>query len=220
MIKKNRIAKIAFALLGIIALLFIGALMQAQGVFGDLFAYGSVLTAGAIVPMTDIEDVGDNLVSGESLSYRLRLIRHEDIDFTKKFVSDESKPGAVKSIPIREGAKIASIYCHTIPEFLSKGSKGDVTVSGENTLTALIGGFREETLRFVEEYVGRKFLLIIEECGSADKAYLIGSKCKPMVLSEFENRNNKDSRSCSITFQSKGIDQPVLYTGGENNGAG
>ncbi|ATR92746.1 hypothetical protein [Porphyromonas gingivalis] len=218
--KKNKIKKCAIALLGIIALLFIGAMMQAQGIFGDLFAYGSVLTAGAIVPMADIEDVGDIDVAGESLSYRIRLIRVEDIDTSKKFVSDESKPGAIKQIPLKEGAKISSLHCHALPEFSSKGSKGDITVSGESTVTAVIGGFREQTLRFLEEYVGRKFLLIIEECGAEEKAYLVGTKCKPMVLTEFDNRNNKDSRSCSITFQNKSILQPIRYTGGETNGAG
>lgn len=39
-----------------------------------------------------------------------------------------------------------------------------------------------------------------------------------MVLKEYDIRNNKDSRSGTITFENSSIYQPVRYTGGENNG--
>ncbi len=216
--KKNKIKKYAVGLLAIIALLFLGAMLQAHGLFGTLIS-SSVVMAGAIVPMADIADVPDIEVAGKSLSYRLRLIRLSDIDRSQKFTADESKPGAIKSIPLLEGAKITNIECHTIPEFNSKGSKGDITVSGTNTITAVLGGFREETLRFLEQYTGGKFLVIMEECGAEGKAYLVGTVCKPMVLKEYDNRHNGENRSCSVTFENESIYQPVLYTGGENNGA-
>lgn len=218
MLKKNRIKRLVFGIIAVIGLLVCGAILQSLGVLEPLVPAGAVSLAGAIIPMADIGDVSDIEVSGESLGYRIRLIRLTDIDRTQKMTADESKPGAIKKIPLKEGAKIASIECHTIPEFNSKGSKGDITVSGTNTVTAVLGGFREEVLRFVEQYVGAKFLLIIEECGPEDLSYLVGTFCKPMVLKEYDIRNNKDSRSGTITFENSSIYQPVRYTGGENNG--
>ncbi|DBA55919.1 hypothetical protein [Porphyromonas gingivalis] len=217
--KKNKIKKLAIALLGIIALLLLGAVLQAHGFLGNLVS-ALPLTTAAIVPIADIKDVPDIEVAGKSLGYRLRLIRSSDVDRSQKFTADESKPGAIKKIPLLEGAKFTNIECHAIPEFTSKGSKGDITVSGTNTIVAVLGGFREDTLRFIEQHVGGKFLVIFEECGPEGKAYLVGDVCKPMVLKEFDNRNNHDSRSCVVTFENESIYQPVLYTGGESNGAG
>ncbi len=131
--KKNKIKKLAIALLGIIALLLLGAVLQAHGFLGNLVS-ALPLTTAAIVPIADIKDVPDIEVAGKSLGYRLRLIRSSDVDRAQKFTADESKPGAIKKIPLLEGAKITNIECHAIPEFTSKGSKGDITVSGTNTI--------------------------------------------------------------------------------------
>lgn len=198
---------LATGLLSLIAIIAIGCMLQANAVT----AIG--LGMAAIVPMASIDDVPDIDVAGEALSYRIGLIRLADIDRTKKFEADTENPGAIKSVPLLEAAKMAYIDCHAIPEFNSKGSKGDITVSGTNTLTAVVGGFRDETLRLVEQYVGGKFLVIVEECGEKSPKYLLGTVCKPMVLKEFDLRNNKDSRSLSLTFENKSIYQPKTYTG-------
>lgn len=177
---------------------------EAVSVFGGA-------TMASMLAIGNIEDVGDNEVSGEALAYKIWLIHYKQIDDTKPF----PKPNAsreVGAVPLKPGEKPIYMEAHDIPTVVSSGEKGDLTVTGTNTLSIIMGGVRDQLLNFIEQYAGSKFIIFFKECGS-DTVYMIGTACKPMVLKSYNKKNDKESRSVTFTFENKTIQQYKKYTG-------
>lgn len=168
-------------------------------------SFASMLAIG------NIEDVSDNEVAGEALSYKIWLINYNQIDDSKPF----PKPNAsreVGAVPLKPGEKPIYLMAHDVITVGSSGEKGDLTTSGTNTLTAIMGGVRDQLLNFIEQYAGSKFLVFFQECGS-DHVYMLGTPCKPMVLKSYDLKNDKESRSVTYVFENKTIQQYKKYTG-------
>lgn len=168
-------------------------------------------TMASMLAIGNIEDVGDPDVVGEALSYKVWLIEYSQIDDSKIF----PKPNAsreVGAIPLKAGQKIHYFMAHDIPQYTSSGERGDLTISGTNTFTIIMGGVRDQLLNFIETFAGAKFLVIFQECG-ADEKYIVGTLCKPMVLKNYSLKNDKESRSVTFTFENKSIRQYYKYTG-------
>lgn len=168
-------------------------------------------TMASMLAIGNIEDVGDNEVSGEALSYKVWLIEYSQIDDSLPF----PKPNAsreVGAVPLKAGQKIHYFMAHDIPQYTSSGERGDLTISGTNTFSIIMGGIRDQLLNFIESFAGAKFLVIFQECG-ADEKYIVGTPCKPMVLKNYALKNDKENRSVTFTFENKSIRQYYKYTG-------
>ena len=88
---------------------------------------------------------------------------------------------------------------HDIPTFTATGEKGDITTSGENNFVIIMGGMRDQLLDFVEQHAGGKFIIIFKEVGET-QWYILGNYDRPMVLSSFEAKNDKDGRYITFTL--------------------
>ena len=188
----------------VVALTEIDHSKEAVSVIGGT-SFASMLAIG------NIEDVGDNEVAGEALSYKIWLINYNQIDDTKPF----PQPNASREVgaaPLKPGEKPIYFMAHDVITVGSTGEKGDLTTSGTNTLTAIMGGVRDQLLNFIEQYAGSKFIVFFQECGS-DYIYMLGTPCKPMVLKSYDMKNDKESRSVTYVFENKTIQQYKKYTG-------
>lgn len=168
-------------------------------------------TMASMLAIGNIEDVSDSEVAGEALSYKIWLIEYSQIDDTKPF----PKPNLSRemgAVPLKPGEKAHYFMAHDIPQYTSSGERGDLTISGTNTFTIIMGGVRDQLLNFIEQFAGAKFLVIFQECG-VDTKYILGSPCKPMVLRNFSLKNDKENRSVTFTFENKSIRQYFKYTG-------
>lgn len=186
------------------ALTDIGNSQPAVGIVGGT-GIASMLAIG------NIEDVSDNEVSGEALSYKVWLIHQSQIDDTVPF----PKPNAARevgAVPLKAGQKVHYFMAHDIPQFTSTGERGDLTITGTNTFTIIMGGVRDQLLNFIEKFAGGKFIVIFQECES-DNRYIVGTPCKPMVLKNYALKNDKENRSVTFTFENSSIRQYHKYTG-------
>lgn len=159
----------------------------------------------------NIEGVSDNEVAGEALSYKIWLIHYSQIDDSKGFPKP-SVAREVGAVPLKPGEKPHYFMAHAIPDYQATGEKGDLTISGTNTFTIIMGGLRVPLLNFIEEFAGGKFLVFFQECESDDK-YILGSPCKPMILKSYDAGNDKDKRAVTFVFENRSTRLYYKYTG-------
>lgn len=178
-------------------------------VTGTVFIGSSL--AMAMMTIGDVDDVSDRLTHGSNIAYKLYLIDISQIDDTKAFPLPNSSR-EVSTIPMKAGQYMKYFVAHDIPTFSSTGEKGDITTSGTNTFTAIMGGMRDQLLDFIEQHAGGKFIILFKEVGDP-QWYILGSYDRPMVLSSYESKNDKDGRYVTYTFTRTSIDQYYKYTG-------
>lgn len=178
-------------------------------VTGTVFIGGSL--AMAMMTIGDVDDVSDRMTHGSNIAYKLYLIDISQIDDTKAFPLPNSSR-EVSTIPMKVGQYMKYFVAHDIPTFSSTGEKGDITTSGTNTFTAIMGGMRNQLLDFIEQHAGGKFIILFKEVGDP-QWYILGSYDRPMVLSNYESKNDKDGRYVTYTFTRTSIDQYYKYTG-------
>lgn len=196
--------------------------------FGSLSVYGAIsepdhalqnigITAGgcttAMCAMVSIDDVADNEVSGSAIGYKVWLIPVADIDDTVPFPTVNVNR-EVTTIPLKAGKFMHYFYAHTVPTFISTGTKeaGAIVMTGTNTFTIVMGGNRAALLNFIEQHAGTKFVVIFQECETGIKQG-IGNICKPVILSTYENKNDADGRYVTFTFTQNTLQQPWTYIG-------
>jgi hypothetical protein len=203
-LRKDRIKLFLFFSLLVVSVYLINIFIDP-----DLVLSG--LSMASMMVIGDIEDVSDRQTHGSNIAYQVHLIPIEQIDTTKPF----PKPNAsreVAQIPMKDGEYMRYFEAHDIPTFTGSGEKGDITTSGTNTFSIIMGGIREKLLNFQEEYAGGKFIILFHEIGETDW-YILGSVDRPMIFSSFENKNDKDGRYVTFTFTRTSIDQYYKYTG-------
>lgn len=121
--------------------------------------------------------------------------------------------GEVGTLPLLPGEFMH--YCDIIDDSASdtsKGEKGDITTAVTNAFEFIIGGYRRNVQKFLEDHAGGRFI-IIYQMNDDEAYYVIGTKMKPMILKSFERSNNKDSRSIKLVFENKSFQQPQKYIG-------
>ena len=177
----------------------------------DAVAVVGGVSMASMLAIGNIESVSDNEVAGEALSYRVWLIHENQVERDVIwFNPNENRE--VGNIPMKPGERAHFFMAHDIPELTSSGERGDLTISATNTFVIIMGGVRQQLLNFVEKFAGGKFFIIFEECGSPDR-YIVGRPCRPMVLKNFNVRNNKEARAVTFTFENRTITQYHKYTG-------
>lgn len=165
----------------------------------------------SMLAIGNIEDVGDNEVSGEALSYKVWLIHYSQINDAVGF----PRPNAsreIGAIPLKPGEKPHYFMAHAIPDYQGAGEKGDLTISGTNTFTIIMGGMRDQLLNFAEQYAGGKFIVFFQECES-DTKYILGTACKPMILKSYEAGNDAEKRAVTFVFENRSTRLYYKYTG-------
>lgn len=173
---------------------------------------GTTAFAGSLALIGNIEDSSDRDSAGGQIAYQVWLISLDQIDQTRPWPEPNANR-EVGTIPMLLGQVMHFFEAHDIPTDDSKGEKGDFTTTTTNTFVIQMSGNRDQLLNFIEEYAGRKFVLIYRECES-DNYYILGSFWKPMVLKSFERANNKEKRGITFTFENITWRQPNKYIGG------
>ena len=165
----------------------------------------------AMMAIGDVGDVSDRQTHGSNIAYKVYLIEisqiNPDVTFPKPNVNRE-----IGTLPMKTGQYMKYFEAHDIPTYTSTGEKGDITTSGENNFVMIMGGMRDQLLTFIEEHAGGKFIVIFKEVGE-EQWYILGNYDRPMVLSSYESKNDKDGRYVTFTFKRTSIDQYYKYAG-------
>lgn len=167
--------------------------------------------AMGMLAIGDVDDVSDRDTHGSNIGYKVYLIDinqvNPDVAFPQPNANRE-----IGTIPMLAGQYMQYFQAHDIPTYTSTGEKGDITTSGENNFIAIMGGMRDQLLNFIEQHAGGKFIILFKEVGSA-QWYILGNYDRPMILSSFEGKNDKDGRYITFTFKRTSIDQYYKYVG-------
>ncbi len=195
-------------------LLSFGALLIVAAVAAIIDHSIGISTTGTLASMAligSIDDVSDRETTGSMIGYRVWLLHVSQIDMTKDFPLPNNLR-QVTDIPLKAGELWHYFECHDIPTYLFSGEKGDITTTGTNTLTLIMGGIRSVLLNFIDAYAGGKFIMVYQKIGSKDK-YIVGSVDRPMILSSYEGKDDKDGRYITFTFTRSSIESLYYYVG-------
>lgn len=160
----------------------------------------------------NLDEVSGKYSAGNQIGMRVWLIDRSQIDNTVPW----PKPNAQRelgNIPLKAGE-----YMHywdavsNSPKSNGTGESGDINVDYTNTLSFVMAGNRIELMNFIEEYAGRGFIVIYQECGTGVR-YIMGSLCKPMDLKSFDRKDDNEGRYITFNFENKHWQQPLIYTG-------
>jgi hypothetical protein len=197
-------------------ILFVALIAMTVGVFAEPVILGDALFGGAtlfasMMLIGNIEDVSDRFTHGSNITYQVYLVNIKQINRTVPFPAPNANR-EVASIPMLAGQFMKFFEAHDIPTYSATGEKGDITTSGENKFTIIMGGMRDQLLDFIEEHAGDKFVVIFKEIGTV-QWFIVGSVDRPMILKSFEAKNDKDGRYVTFTFSRVSIDQYCKYAG-------
>ncbi|MDR1629934.1 MAG: hypothetical protein LBS36_06950 [Oscillospiraceae bacterium] len=193
------------------------ATMNAESIWQPACMAGMSMATMALIG--DIEGVSDRITAGSQISAKVWLVHvdsqlNTDVPFPVPNANRQ-----LGTIPLKTGEIMH--YFIAIDDSItdtSKGDKGDVTTNVTNTISFIMGGNRDQLLQFYEEHAGGRFI-IIYQLSSDKKYYVMGNDVKPMILKNYERKNDKDSRSITFTFENKSFDQPYYYVGDIVRGA-
>lgn len=195
-----------------IAITAYGAISAPDNALHDVLI-GAGTGTYAMCAMVSIGDVPDREVAGSAIGDKIYPIPIQDIDDTVPFPTvNENRE--VTTIPMKSGKFMQAFDTHSVPTFLSSGTKdaGAIVANGTNTFTAVMGGTRDELKNFVEDYFGLKFVILFKHCESG-KMYGIGNACKGVVFSGYEYKDDADGQYLTMTFTQVTIQLPWTYIG-------
>lgn len=168
-----------------------------------------VSMAMAMLAIGNIDDVTDRDTHGSAISYIVYLYHVSQIDRTKPFPQpDEDRK--VSEIPLKSTEKGHYFEAHTIPSLVSNTEKGEITTTGTNTFTIIMGGDRNELKDFIEHFSGGKFILVYKHVKES-QWHILGELERPMILSNTETKDDADGRYSTFTFTRTSVDLPCLY---------
>lgn len=198
------------SLMTLMALVFIvGMILEPNSVLGVSGFSGTIVAS--LMVIGDVDDVSDRKTHGSNIAYKVYLIDIEQVNPDVSFPLPNANR-EISTIPMKAGQHMKYFIAHDIPTFTATGEKGDITTSGENNFVIIMGGMRDQLLDFTEQHAGGKFIVIFKEVGES-QWYILGNYDRPMVLSSFEAKNDKDGRYITFTFKRTSIDQYYKYVG-------
>ena len=180
---------------------------------------GFGLSLASMALIGSIDDVTDRETHGSEIAYQIVLISVEQLADKFNFPQPTPTDRTVtigKSI-LKAGESAHYFEAHTIPTLLSNTEKGDITTTGTNTFTVIMGGDRTALKNFVEEYSGGKFIILFKHIKDT-VWHIIGEAERPMVLSTTESKNDADGRYTTLTFTRNSVylDSLVAWTEDES----
>ena len=174
----------------------------------------------SMLAIGNIEDVSDAETSGENIAGKLYIIAVDQVDDNVPFPKPNIATREVGQIPMKDGEYMKHFVAHNNPLLTFNGEKGDITTTGDNTLSFVLGGTRDQILSFIEQYPGGKFILIFKGIHGQGQDVLQGRVQDPQLilgglteLSQDEGHNDKDGRYVTVTFKRNSVKQYNKYTG-------
>lgn len=199
------------SLMTVLALIFVVGLLLDPASSSFCLSGFAGTSLAAMMVIGDVDDVSDRQTHGSNIAYKVYLIEisqvNPDVAFPKPNANRE-----VSTIPMKDGQYMKYFDAHDVPTYTSTGEKGDITTSGENNFIIIMGGMRDQLLTYIEEHAGGKFIILFKEVGES-QWYILGNYDRPMVLSSYEAKNDKDGRYVTFTFKRTSIDQYNKYVG-------
>lgn len=180
-----------------------------DGGMGSLAGGGISMASMAL--LGNIEDVSDRDTHGSDISYIVYLVAIDQIDRSQAFPQPNASR-EVAAIPLKSGEVPHYFEAHDIPTFTGTTEKGDITTTGENTFTIIMGGARVPLYNFIEEYSGGKFILFFKHVKNPTW-YILGELERPCILANTETKDDKDGRYTTFTFTRSSVDLPLVYAG-------
>lgn len=161
---------------------------------------GFGLSLATMAAIGSIDDVSDRDTHGSEIAYQVVLIATDQLADKFSFPQPDADRMVTlgKSI-LAQGEAAHYFEAHTIPTLLSNSEKGDVTTTGTNTFTMIMGGDRTALKNFIEEYSGGKFIILFKHVKDT-VWHIIGEAERPMVLNTTETKNDADGRYSTLTF--------------------
>lgn len=193
-----------------IAVFAIGAILDPDSAGFCMKGLGGVSLAN-MMAIGSVGDVSDKHTFGKNLTYQVYLIDITQVDRTVAF----PKPNAnrqVGTIPMLAGQYMQYFEAHDFPTYLGTGEKGDISSSGKNAFTIIMGGIRDQLMTYAEDHIGGKFILLFKEIESTQWE-IIGSVERPVILQSFEAKNDKDGRYVTYNFERESVIQYHHYIG-------
>ena len=148
---------------------------------------------------------------GMQIKAKVWLISEDQWDEAQGFPAKINRERA--NIPL-----LAGEYWHYIKtvknsvELKWVGEEGEIASNINKDLTLVTGGVGDDIFDLLEDGIGQGFFMVVEFCGTGNK-YLLGSGCKPMILSSFDGGPTKDNTSTLITFKNVTGEIISKYTG-------
>lgn len=218
LVLKNK-RKLLTALFVFTAIIFMGPALYTGIIDGEWTPFYSLLGLGAtagykmssMALIGDVSQPADTETAPNQIGFRLYLVAFEQIDDTVAFPSPNSNR-EVGTIPLKAGE-----YMHYFEgvkdsnKYVSTAEKGDVTSTFNKTFNTIVVS-NNKTLDFIEQYQGKGFLVIFQECETGTK-YIIGNYCKPAYLTNFENKEDSDGKYITLTFSNDHWRQQNIYIG-------
>ena len=195
---ENKMARRLFSfVMGMLALLaFVWACTEPASAHS--FGYGISLATMTLIG--SIDDVSDRDTHGSEIAYQVVLISVDQLADKFNFPQPNNNREVTigKSI-LKQGEAAHYFEAHTIPTLLSSAEKGDITTTGTNTFTVVMGGDRSSLKNFIEEYSGGKFIILYKHIKDT-VWHIIGEPERPMILSTTEMKDDADGRYSTFTF--------------------
>lgn len=157
-----------------------------------------------------IEQPSATETAGKQIGFKMWLVASDQIDGTSFPLPNANRE--LGNIPLNSGE-----YWHYFAgindslKYLATGEKGDVNSTFSKTFNIIIK-HSVQSLNFLESYTGKGFCLVYRECESTTM-YELGSYCKPIILKNFEVKNDGDGKYISLTFGNEHWRQELLYVG-------
>lgn len=178
---------------------------------------GSGFCMASAIGLATIDDVNDRETSGGAIAYEIYLVEVHQLDAAKfnlkMEISEEGARGTTGKPVLASTEKAVKMVAHDIPTLLTNIEKGDITTTGTNTFTVVLGNpNRDVVANFIEYQQGGRFLLFyhhIEE----EEWYVLGTKDRPVIFSAAEAKDDKDGRYATCTFTRNSTNLPYPYTG-------
>ena len=193
--KARQMFKVVMGLITLIA--FVWACVEPAS--GHAAGYGISLATMTLIG--SIDDVTDRDTHGSEIAYQVVLISTDQIADKFNFPQPAASTRVVtlsKSI-LKSGEAAHYFEAHTIPTLLSSSEKGDITTTGTNTFTIVMGGDRVALKNFVEEFAGGKFIILYKHIKDT-VWHIIGEPERPMLLGNTETKDDADGRYTTFTF--------------------
>lgn len=163
-------------------------------------ATGCGLSLASMTLIGSIDDVSDRDTHGSEIAYQVVLISIDQLADKFNFPQpDENRQVTIGKSILKAGEAAHYFEAHTIPTLLSSAEKGDITTTGANTFTVIMGGDRSSLKDFIEEYSGGKFIILYKHIKDT-VWHIIGEAERPMILSNTEMKDDADGRYSTLTF--------------------
>lgn len=179
----------------------------------DIFSQiGTGLTYATMAAVGNVTYLSDRETSPNQIAYKVWLLDVRQIDPDVAYPSPNGS-GEVATIPLLTGE-----YWHYFEaidntlEDKTTGAKGEVTTDVTNTFAFIMGGNTTALMKFMRDHAGGKFIIVYKDVSDASY-HILGSIDKPMVLQNYERKNDKEGKYIPFTFQNKWFDMQWIYTG-------